>query len=116
MSATRQPRRKAVVKDVLLGGQKWTFWFGGGGVCVRRKHARATTTWLVPFSVVATGAGLEFEVAGRVFRAACRSEGVALCEVKAHARTRLLPWRKLVWEADLADDSAVQPALFREIE
>ncbi len=111
---TASKRRKAVVRGVRLGGKEWDFWFGKDGVCVHRKHARAEETRLVPFSAVATGAGLEVEVGGRVFRAALRKEGLAFCEVRNRARTKLLPWRRVAL-LDAADDSAVQPSLFKEL-
>lgn len=112
--AACKTRRKAVVRGVRLGGKEWDFWFGKDGVCVHRKHTRAEKTELVSFALVATGAGLEVEVNGRIFRAALRKEGLAFCEVRNRARTKLLPWRRVAL-LDAADDSAVQPSLFKEL-
>jgi hypothetical protein len=108
-------RRKAVVRGVPIGGKEWDFWFCSAGVVVHRKHANHFKSVVVPFQHVATGAGLEVEVAGRVFRVAIRKEGLAMCEVKNHAHTKVLPWANLAWQANLADDSAVQPPLFKEL-
>lgn len=111
MSEKRE-RRKAVVRGVPLGGKEWDFWFGVEGVHVHCKWNNHKKDLVVPWQHVVTGAGLEVEAGGRVFRAALRRDGLSLCEVRNRARTKVLPWPKLVWEAYVTDDSVMQPSLF----